>query len=81
MAHLARVSSTLSHSCQREFWQNESLVWDHQGSNPYHAYHQINAQPLNQFMFRDNSHNSIIMLSLNMIKHIVKIIINQLTNK
>jgi len=37
----------------------------------------VNAQSFNQFMFRDNSYNSRIILSLIMIKHfIIKIIIN-----
>jgi len=26
--------SALSHSCQREFWQKEFLIWFYQGSNP-----------------------------------------------
>ena len=40
-----------------------------------HANVQTNAQPFNQFMFCDTSHNSIIMLSLPMTQHIIKIII------
>jgi len=37
---------------------------------PYQG--QINAQPFNQFIFRDNSYNPMIILSLNIIQHIIK---------
>jgi len=46
-----------------------------------HYYHQIKAQPPKQFIFCDNSHNSIIMLSLNTILLIIKINNNQTTQK
>jgi len=71
-----RVSG-LSHSRQKEFWQKEGLVCDYQGSNLQPCKCQVNAQLFNQFMFRDNSYNSRIILSLIMVKHfIIKIKIN-----
>jgi len=58
-------------SAKRKLNFDYTKIWTHN-----HANVQINAQSFNQFMFRDNSYNSMIMLSLIMIQHIIKIIIN-----
>ena len=64
----ARVSGP-SHSCQKKFWQKESLIHVYQCSNTQPCKCQVNPQPFNQFMFHDNSYKSRIILSLITIKH------------
>jgi len=59
----ARVSDSF-HSCQKGVGQKE---------NPKCNY-QTNTQPFKQFIFRDNSYTSRIILSRLMVKHIIKII-------
>jgi len=60
----------------REFWQKESLIWVYQDSNPSSCQCQVNAQPFNPFMFRDNSYKYRIILSLPTFNYIVKIMQN-----
>jgi len=70
---MVKLISTVSYSSQNQFLAKKRVrfgfpeVWTHD-----HTKAQFNAQPLNHIMFRDNSHNSIIMLLLNMIMHIIK---------
>jgi len=70
---MARVFDP-SHSWQKEFWRKRNLFRFNQGSNTQPHNYQTNAQPINQFIFYDNSYTSKIILSRTMVKHITKII-------
>ena len=73
---LRRLGFMLLHCHAKKNFEKKRTLFAHQGSNTPPSNCQVNAQPINQFMFHYNSYTYRIILPLIMTNHIIKTINN-----